>query len=221
MGSKKEEKVLIDDLLLPKSIISRIVKGVLPPKTMVQRDALKSMSDSATVFINYLASAANEKALSNSRKIVSPQDVLSALDDVEFGEFREELNEHFHAYEALLKEKKIKSSVISEAIDTDEVHVGKKARIDSFLQVKEVTNKVEEIPQPEVIEARETIEESLAQAYVDETITSDVEESDEANEKKDEVSNRKSDTILLATADGEPVVSETEDESGADLSDQN
>ncbi|GJC87002.1 hypothetical protein ColLi_09840 [Colletotrichum liriopes] len=46
----------LQDLNLPKSIITRLAKGVLPPNTQIQANAVLAMSKSATVFINYLAS---------------------------------------------------------------------------------------------------------------------------------------------------------------------
>lgn len=45
----------VQDLSLPKSIITRLAKGVLPPNTQIQANAILALSKSATVFINYLA----------------------------------------------------------------------------------------------------------------------------------------------------------------------
>jgi histone H3/H4 len=46
----------LQDLNLPKSIVQRLAKGVLPPNTQIQKDALLAMSKSATVFVNYITS---------------------------------------------------------------------------------------------------------------------------------------------------------------------
>lgn len=46
----------IEDLTLPKSIITRLAKGVLPANTQIQANAVLAMSKSTTVFVNYLAS---------------------------------------------------------------------------------------------------------------------------------------------------------------------
>jgi hypothetical protein len=46
----------LQDLNLPKSITQRLAKGVLPPNTQIQKDAVLAMSKSATVFVNYLTS---------------------------------------------------------------------------------------------------------------------------------------------------------------------
>lgn len=46
----------MQDLTLPKSIITRLAKGVLPANTQIQANAVLAMSKSTTVFVNYLAS---------------------------------------------------------------------------------------------------------------------------------------------------------------------
>lgn len=45
----------IQDLSLPKSMIARLAKGVLPANTQIQKDALLAMHKSATVFVSYIA----------------------------------------------------------------------------------------------------------------------------------------------------------------------
>lgn len=44
------------DLSLPKSMVARLAKGVLPANTQIQKDALLALHKSATVFINFIAS---------------------------------------------------------------------------------------------------------------------------------------------------------------------
>jgi len=36
-------------------MVQRLAKGVLPPNTQIQKDAITAMSKSATVFVNYLS----------------------------------------------------------------------------------------------------------------------------------------------------------------------
>lgn len=79
------------DLNLPKSIVTRLAKGALPPNTQIQGNAMLAMTKSATVFVGYLATHANEYAQAANRKTVAPADVLRALEDLEFGEFRPRL----------------------------------------------------------------------------------------------------------------------------------
>lgn len=47
----------IQDLSLPKSIITRLAKGVLPANTQIQANAVLALSKSTTVFISHLAAA--------------------------------------------------------------------------------------------------------------------------------------------------------------------
>ncbi|KAK6722530.1 hypothetical protein SNK04_001394 [Fusarium graminearum] len=71
-----KEHITIEDLTLPKSIITRLSKGVLPPNTQIQANAIMALSQSTTVFINYLASHANENTV-NAGKRPSPQQMSS------------------------------------------------------------------------------------------------------------------------------------------------
>jgi len=63
------------DLSLPKSMIARLAKGVLPANTQIQKDALLALHKSATVFVSYIASkyvplSANHKGSAGSTVLV-------------------------------------------------------------------------------------------------------------------------------------------------------
>jgi len=51
-----KDSSISQDLNLPRSIINRLAKGILPPNTQIQKDALLAISKGATVFVSYLAS---------------------------------------------------------------------------------------------------------------------------------------------------------------------
>ncbi|KND90258.1 DNA polymerase epsilon subunit D [Tolypocladium ophioglossoides CBS 100239] len=103
---RDRDAVTIEDLTLPKSIITRLAKGVLPPNTQIQANAILAMSKSATVFINYLASHANEHTTNAGKKTISPADVFKALDDTEFSFLREPLEAEFAKFNAIQTEKR-------------------------------------------------------------------------------------------------------------------
>ncbi|RFU35959.1 hypothetical protein B7463_g295, partial [Scytalidium lignicola] len=86
-AQKTVEGINLEDLNLPKSIVTRLAKGVLPPNTQIQGNATLAMSKSATVFVNYLASQANTFATDANRKTIAPQDVFKALEELEFPDF--------------------------------------------------------------------------------------------------------------------------------------
>ncbi|KAK5658696.1 hypothetical protein OQA88_1505 [Cercophora sp. LCS_1] len=92
---KERDAITIEDLTLPKSIITRLAKGVLPPNTQIQANAILALSKSATVFVNHLAASANELTTSANKKTIMPQDVFKALDETEFGFMRERVEAEF------------------------------------------------------------------------------------------------------------------------------
>ncbi|KAK3336010.1 histone-fold-containing protein [Cercophora scortea] len=92
---RERDAITIEDLTLPKSIITRLAKGVLPPNTQIQANAILAMSKSAVVFISHLANASNELTLNSNKKTIMPADVFKALDDIEYGFMRERLEAEF------------------------------------------------------------------------------------------------------------------------------
>ena len=85
---------------MPRSIVLRLAKGVLPANTNIQKDAATALQRSATVFANYLASTAHDFTLRNNKKTIIAKDVLDAIDLLEFSQFRPrleaELESTFH-----------------------------------------------------------------------------------------------------------------------------
>ncbi|KAK3902214.1 histone-fold-containing protein [Staphylotrichum tortipilum] len=92
---RERDALSIEDLALPKSIITRLAKGVLPPNTQIQANAILALTKSATVFISHLANAANESTVASNKKTIMPADVFKALDDIEYGFMRERLEAEF------------------------------------------------------------------------------------------------------------------------------
>ncbi|KAI4101954.1 MAG: hypothetical protein LQ339_004844 [Xanthoria mediterranea] len=101
-AKEKADGVNIEDLSLPRTMVQRLAKGVLPPNTQIQKDAIVAMSKGATVFINHIADKygmfslwlsfvipprANELALSTNKKTITPQNVLEALSQCEYEDF--------------------------------------------------------------------------------------------------------------------------------------
>ncbi|CCU75461.1 H2A domain containing protein [Blumeria hordei DH14] len=100
--------VNIEDLNLPKSIVTRLAKGVLPANTQIQSNAMLALTKSATIFISYIASQANENAATANRKTVTPNDVLAAIDDSEFSDWRPRLETELQKYTEMIGQRKEK-----------------------------------------------------------------------------------------------------------------
>ncbi|KAF4963177.1 hypothetical protein FSARC_8803 [Fusarium sarcochroum] len=105
-SKEPKEHITIEDLTLPKSIITRLSKGVLPPNTQIQANAIMALSQSTTVFINYLASHANENTTNAGKKTISPADVFKALEETEFSFLRGPLEAEFAKFNAIQTEKR-------------------------------------------------------------------------------------------------------------------
>lgn len=104
--SSHNDAVTIEDLNMPRSIVTRLTKGVLPPTTQLQGSAITAMTRSATVFISHLANAANTLTTNAGKKTIMPADVFAALDDIEFGFLKEQLEAEFAKFNQIQTSKR-------------------------------------------------------------------------------------------------------------------
>jgi len=82
MGAERPE-----DLNLPNAVVSRIIKEALPPSVKVSKEAQAAVAKAASVFVLYATSCANNVALKHHRKTIHGQDVIKAMEDMEFDKF--------------------------------------------------------------------------------------------------------------------------------------
>ncbi|XP_013781842.1 DNA polymerase epsilon subunit 3-like [Limulus polyphemus] len=87
-----------EDFNLPNSVITRIVKDALPDGVNVSKEARSAFSKAASIFVLYATSSANNFALKAKRKTLSGNDVLTAIEDMEFENFLEPLQESLEAF---------------------------------------------------------------------------------------------------------------------------
>jgi len=83
---------------LPRSNVRRIVKqkitqlkGASGTDVSLNKDALTALTESCRVFIHLLSATANDICLGNKRQTISVEDVIAALEDLEFGDLVSEL----------------------------------------------------------------------------------------------------------------------------------
>jgi len=144
------------DADLPRSIIRRIVRTRLievsgKKDVQVNKDALSAFSESAKIFIHYLSATANEICHEHKRSTVSANDVLSALEELDFAEFIEPLNATLAVFrEERNAKKKQKTTAAEKEQET----------------VKPETAEIPEAAEDEVPEAEAAVDE--AEAPVDE-----------------------------------------------------
>lgn len=85
----------LEDLNLPISVITRLIKDALPDGTIVSKEARTAIARAASVFVLYLTSSSNNVAFKSKRKTISGDDVFQAVIDTEFEMFEEPLKEAF------------------------------------------------------------------------------------------------------------------------------
>ncbi|KAL1517846.1 hypothetical protein ABEB36_001555 [Hypothenemus hampei] len=81
----------VEDLTLPTATVARIIKDALPEHIFVGKDARAALSTAASVFVLFLTSQASQEAQRTNRKTLLGQDVIKALEELEFDEFIEPL----------------------------------------------------------------------------------------------------------------------------------
>ncbi|XP_068663768.1 DNA polymerase II subunit B4 [Aristolochia californica] len=85
-----KEAAEVEDL--PRVIVRRMVKDKLSQfaggeEIQVQKDALLAFSESARIFIHYLSATADDICKESKRQTINADDVLKALEEIEFPEF--------------------------------------------------------------------------------------------------------------------------------------
>ncbi|KAJ2851449.1 hypothetical protein IWW36_001088 [Coemansia brasiliensis] len=96
----------IDDLDFPKAVLMRMIKAGLPENIAIQKEARNSITKAATVFVSYLAAAANDCARDGGHKTIMTNDVFKALEAIGLADFVPQLNIELEAHSQLVKEKK-------------------------------------------------------------------------------------------------------------------
>eukprot|EP00955_Chlamydomonas_euryale_P009994 107363-Chlamydomonas_euryale.AAC.3 len=86
------------DLDLPRAQVKRVVVSKIPggadeKKFSVNKEALLAFSEAAKVFVSLVATTANDVCREHKRQTISAEDVIKAVDELEFGEIVPELKE--------------------------------------------------------------------------------------------------------------------------------
>ncbi|CAL9107940.1 unnamed protein product [Musa textilis] len=97
MTIKKAPRAEVEEL--PKAIVRRVVKDKLSQlasggeeeDVSVQKDALLAFSESTRIFMHYVSATANDICKESKRQTINADDVLKALEEIDFPEFVEPL----------------------------------------------------------------------------------------------------------------------------------
>nr|AYF56188.1 DNA polymerase epsilon subunit 3 [Coffea canephora] len=105
---------------LPKTIVRRLVKDKLSQlsaesEITVFREALQAFSESGRIFIHYLTATANDICKESNRQIINAEDVLKALEEIDFPEFVQPLRASLEEFRQRNAGKRSGSSKAKEA----------------------------------------------------------------------------------------------------------
>lgn len=108
---KEQEKLTIDDLLFPKTIVTSLAKYSIQEidsekKVLISKDASLALQRSATVFVNHLLMFTREISKNDSKKSCREEDVLNALDQLGFGGFKSIIRQKLDDYNQFVQLKK-------------------------------------------------------------------------------------------------------------------
>ncbi|XP_064616234.1 DNA polymerase epsilon subunit 3-like [Liolophura sinensis] len=95
-----------EDLNLPNTVVARIIKDAIPDGVNVSKEARLAISKAASVFVLYATSCSNNFAMKAKRKTINAQDVLAAMEDMEFDKFIEPLQQCLDGFRKEQQDKK-------------------------------------------------------------------------------------------------------------------
>mmetsp|Transcript_16223 Transcript_16223/g.23691 ORF Transcript_16223/g.23691 Transcript_16223/m.23691 type:complete len:226 (-) Transcript_16223:102-779(-) len=90
----------------PLACVRRMLKNTLPTNTNVGKDACSAFSRACGIFIVYLTACANDFARENKRQTITANDILSAVKEIDFGEFSPALTAFIEQHRINEKKKK-------------------------------------------------------------------------------------------------------------------
>lgn len=98
----------IQDLHLPHSNVSKIIKDALPDDVNMDKEARVAIARATSVFIMYLSSNAATNAHKHNHKTFSADDVFASIDEMDFRNFVSPMKGALTTFRQKLNEKKVK-----------------------------------------------------------------------------------------------------------------
>lgn len=192
-NNKDTEIVSIDEILFPKSTISKLAKEITASDNdsnmILSKDSLLAIQRAATVFVSHLLYHARNVAKEADRKNINAQDVLSALEKAEFLGFVPDVKQKLATHERNVDAKKLKKAEVkAQTADTLEDGPAAKKMKDNTLNAVE----------PAVDAGEETADDEFHDA---DGQTAEAEEDEDDEEEEDDAQPNEAKTILSKEAD--------------------
>lgn len=93
-----------EDHTLPRATVNKMIREFLPEDFRLASDTSDLLMECCTEFIQLVASEANEHCIKDSKKVISPEHVMSALESLQFVEYMEKVTDTFKEHKQSMKE---------------------------------------------------------------------------------------------------------------------
>ncbi|KAN0077980.1 Histone-fold-containing protein [Tylopilus felleus] len=174
----------IENFELPKSLVTKIAKSVIPDNAKLQKETVLSLVKGSTVFINYLAATAHDVALSKQHKSISASDVLKALEMIEFGDLVDPLQNELQIYRDNAKGDKNRKSGVDRNINSSK---GKAKEGESISSASRSKGKAKAaLPPPFTTEPRPAIPSSVSHTTEDVNMSVQTADNEDVGEGEEE-----------------------------------
>lgn len=87
------EKVIDDDLSLPKATVQKLVSEMLPPDLVFAKETKDLLIECCVEFVHLISSEANEICEREAKKTISAEHVIKALEELGFQGYIDEIHQ--------------------------------------------------------------------------------------------------------------------------------
>nr|ACO11976.1 DNA polymerase epsilon subunit 3 [Lepeophtheirus salmonis] len=130
-----------EDLNLPTSVVTKIIKESLPSHVKVSKEANVAIAKAASVFVLYATSCSNNAAMKTNRKTIHGNDVISAMGDMEFDKFARPLENSLENWKKSQQKKKDTAAAKKRLIANEKV-IAIHLPLKIPLRLKKMTKKI-------------------------------------------------------------------------------
>jgi len=109
----------------PLACVRRLLKKSLPSSTNVGKDASSAFARACGIFVIYLTACANDFAREHKRQTITANDIMAAIQELDFDEFTPQLSAFLDQHRKEEKAKRERKKVI-ESKKNDEDNLGRK-----------------------------------------------------------------------------------------------
>ncbi|KAH9459651.1 hypothetical protein MJO28_010977 [Puccinia striiformis f. sp. tritici] len=121
--SDNERGAAGDDVGLPRATVNKLISEILPEDVICSKDTKDLVAECCKEFITLISSEANEICEKEAKKTISPEHITSALKQLGFDDFIEEVEDinRVHKAQAKKENQKRKNKLDQSAFTQDEL----------------------------------------------------------------------------------------------------